>query len=136
GPPHLEALELLAALERSRGQLVQALCRGCRALEDLLAVQAIADLRLRALARELCGRALADDLAADDDGHAVGELLGLVEVVGRQQDRRAERAERANRLPGLAARLRVEARRRLVEEDQVRVADQREAEVEAALLPA
>ena len=47
-----------------------------------------------------------------------------------------ERTEVPDRLPGGAPGARVEARRRLVEEDELRVADQREPEVEAALLPA
>src|SRR5439155_24243 len=40
------------------------------------------------------------------------------------------------RLPGLAASVRVEAGRRLVEEDQLRVADEREPEVEPTALAA
>src|SRR2546430_10426169 len=46
----------------------------------------------------------------------------------RQQDRLPERAERADHLPGSAARSRVEAGRRLVEEEQLRVADERRSE--------
>ena len=67
---------------------------------------------------------------------AVGELLRLVEVVRRQQHRLAERAQRADHLPRRAPRGRVEARRRLVEEDEIGVADERDAEVEPALLAA
>ena len=70
------------------------------------------------------------------DGDAVGELLGLVEVVRREEDGLAERAERADHLPRRAARLRVEAGGRLVEEDEVGVADERDAEVEPPLLAA
>ena len=76
------------------------------------------------------------DPAFAEHRDAVGELLGLVEVVRGQQDRRAERAQVADRLPGGAARAGVEAGRRLVEEDQLGVADEREPEVEPALLPA
>jgi hypothetical protein len=54
--------------------------------------------------------------------------------VRRQDDRLAERAQGANELPGVSARGRVEARRRLVEEDEVGVADERDAEIEATLL--
>ncbi len=45
-------------------------------------------------------------------------------------------AQRANRLPGRAASLRVEARGGLVEEDQLGIADQGEPEIEPAQLPA
>ena len=66
----------------------------------------------------------------------VGELLRLVEVVGRQQDRLAELAQRADQRPGVPPRRRVEAGRRLVEEDEVGIADERDAEVEPPLLAA
>jgi hypothetical protein len=55
--------------------------------------------------------------------------------VGREQDGLAERAERADHLPGGAARGGVESRGRLVEEQHLRVADQAQAEVEPAFLP-
>ena len=64
------------------------------------------------------------------------ELLRLVEVVRRQQDRLAELAQRADRLPRGAPRGGIEAGRRLVEEDQLGVADEREAEVEPPPLSA
>ena len=67
---------------------------------------------------------------------AVGELLRLVEIVRRQQHRLAEQAQRADHLPRSAARCRVEPGRRLVEEEEIRVADERDAEVEPALLAA
>ena len=75
-----------------------------------------------------------DDQAGADHRHAVGELLRLVEVVRRQEDRLAERAERADHLPGGAPCSRVEAGRRLVEEDELRVADERDPEIEPPLL--
>jgi hypothetical protein len=56
--------------------------------------------------------------------------------VGGQEDRRAQRAQRANQLPGGPACRRVEAGRRLVEEDEVGVADEGDPEVEATLLAA
>ena len=63
--------------------------------------------------------ALGDDPAARDDRDAVGEVLRLVHVVRREQDRLAERAEAVDERPRLAARGGVEARRRLVEEEQL-----------------
>jgi hypothetical protein len=76
------------------------------------------------------------DAAALQYRHPVGEALRLVQVVGGEHDRLAERAEVLDRRPAPAARLRVEAGRRLVEEDQVRVAGQGEGQVKAAALTA
>ena len=95
------------------------------------------DLRHRRGARaELSGRPLGDDHAALDDRHPVGELLRLLEVVRREEDRLAEVAQAGDDRPGGAARRRIEARRRLVEEDQLGIADKREADVQAAALAA
>ena len=80
------------------------------------------------------GRALGDELAAVDDPDAVGEHVGLLEVLRREEDRRALLAGEARDLvPQRGARLDVEAGRRLVEEEDARVVQQREREVEAAL---
>src|SRR5207248_6093672 len=76
------------------------------------------------------------DLPLAQHRDAVGELLGLVEVVRGEQDGLAERAERADHLPRRAAGLRVEAGGGLVEEDEVGIADERDAEVEPPLLAA
>ena len=76
------------------------------------------------------------DLAVAQDRHPVGQPLRLVQVVGGEQDRLAERAQVLDRLPAAPPRLRVEAGGRLVEKDQVRVAGQRERQVEAAALAA
>ena len=91
---------------------------------------------LRGADAQLAGRPDREDAAVLDDRHAVGELLGLVEVVRRQHDGLAEVAQRADRAPRRAARRRVEAGRRLVEEDQLGVADERQREVQPALLAA
>ena len=73
---------------------------------------------------QLGRRAQGDHLAVIDDRHPVAQPLGLVHVVRRQQDGPALGAEAADDVPELPARLRVEAGRRLVEEQQLRVADQ------------
>ena len=73
---------------------------------------------------------------AGDDRHPVGEPLRLVHVVGGEEDGLAEVAQAGDHVPGLAPRRGVEAGRRLVEEEQLGVADQRHADVEAALLAA
>ena len=65
-------------------------------------------------------RSLGDDLAAVDDGDAIGELVGLVEVLRAQQHRRAQAGQRADDVPHLVARARVQAGRRLVEEHELR----------------
>ena len=67
---------------------------------------------------------------------AIGEPLGLLHVVRREEDGLAELAQAADHLPRGAARRGVEAGRRLVEEDQLRVADQRQRDVEPPPLSA
>src|SRR4051812_35074636 len=66
------------------------------------------------------GRPHLQDPPLLDDRDAVAQRLRLVEVVRREQDRLAEVLQRAHGPPGVAPRLRVEARRRLVEEDELR----------------
>src|SRR5690242_1814964 len=76
-----------------------------------------------------------DDFPVIDDRHAVAENLRLVHVVRRQHDRAAERFELGDQIPELAPRLRIESRSRLVEKEQVGVADYRAGECKALLLP-
>ena len=103
----------------------------------LLAVAAVGDGRgLRTAVAEVLGSAEGDDLAAGDDRHPVGEPLRLVHVVGGEDDRLAEIAEAGDRIPGLAPRRGVEPGRRLVEEEQLGVADERHPDVEPPLLAA
>ena len=83
-------------------------------LDDVRGVQ-----RIDQLAR----RAERDHLAVVDDGDAVAEALRLVHVVGGEQDRAAAGAELDHLVPELDAALRVEAGRRLVQEEHLRVAD-------------
>ena len=82
------------------------------------------------------GRALRDDLAVVDDGHAVAEALGLLHVVRRQQDRAAGGLVGGDALPELEAALRVEPRRRLVEKEDLRVARERAGDGEPLALAA
>ena len=133
---HLEALELDAVGQGLRGQLVEHARRLLGRHHDLRAVAAVADLDRRVAGEELLGRAGADDLAAAQDGDAVGESLRLLHVVRREEDALPQGAQVADRLPRLPPRGRVEAGRRLVEEDELRVADEREGEVEPAELAA
>ena len=76
--------------------------------------------------------AVHDDPTLVEDRDPVGELLGLVEVLGGEQHRGALPGEFLDGLPHLDAALRVEPGRRLVEEDDRRVADQAHGDVEAA----
>jgi hypothetical protein len=84
------------------------------------------------LAGELRRGALGDDRAVAQDAQPVGEVLGLVHVVGGEEDRLPELAEAFDHVPRLPPRLRVEARGRLVEEHEV--ADDAERNVDPALL--
>ena len=70
--------------------------------------------------------------AVVDDRDAVGEPIGLVEVLRGQQHGGAVRDEALDRLPQADAAARVEAGRRLVEEQDRRVGDEGGREVEAA----
>ena len=81
-------------------------------------------------------RAHGDDPAVVDDGHAVAEPLRLVHVVRGQEHGRPPALKLVHDVPDLPPRLRVEAGRGLVEEQQLRVADQRAGHGQALLLPA
>ncbi len=59
------------------------------------------------------------------DRHAIAQLVGLLHVVGGQQDRLALAVELAEDLPQREAALRIEARGRLVEEQHRRAVEDR-----------
>ena len=67
-----------------------------------------------------------------DDDHLVGQLVGLVQVLRRQQHVGARPDERPDGVPQLDAAARVEPGGRLVEEQQPRRTDEAGAEVEPA----
>ena len=81
---------------------------------------------------EFAGGAFGDDSAAVENGDPVGEPVGLVEVLRRQQDRGAGGDEVADVLPDGAAAARVEPGGGLVEEDHLRRADEGHGQVEPA----
>ena len=60
-----------------------------------------------------------------DDGDTAGELVGLLEVLRREEDRGAVVVEVAHLIPQVEAAGRVEARGRLVEEQHDRLVDER-----------
>ena len=74
-----------------------------------------------------------DDPAVVEDDHAIADPLDLGQQVGVEDDRRAAVAGRAHDRPHVGPTDRIERRRRLVEEDQVRVAEERDAEPEPLL---
>ena len=79
---------------------------------------------------QLVGRALGDHEPVVDHRDPVGEAVGLVEVLRRQEDGRALRDESLDRLPEGDAAAQVEPCRRLVEEQDRWAGDERGAEVE------
>ena len=85
---------------------------------------------------QLARRAERDHLAVIDDRDAVAEHLRFVHVVRREHDRAAERFEFGDQIPELAARLRIETGGRLVEKEQIGIADDRARERETLLLSA
>ena len=80
------------------------------------------------------GRALGDDPALVDDADAVGEDVGLLEVLRGQHHGDAVLARQARDLfPEVGAALGIEAGRGLVEEEDAGRVHERKREVEAAL---
>src|SRR5688500_11920245 len=67
-----------------------------------------------------------DDPPMLDDCHPIAEALGLFHQMRGQEYRLAARADAAHQVPAGAARLWVESRRQLVEEDHVRIVDEGE----------
>src|SRR4051794_27946051 len=131
-----QALEPPPVGQRLGRELVEQRRGVVRLALDQAAVHVAVGDEIAVAAPERPGGALDDDAPRAHDGHAVGQGLGLVEVMGGEQDGLAQRLERADRLPGVAPRRRVEAGRGLVEEDQLGVADQGQGEVQATQLPA
>ena len=80
--------------------------------------------------------ALGEDLAVVDDGHARAQLLELGEDVAADDDGLAHRPQFAEQLTQLDPCARVEAGRRLVEQEHLRIVDQRVRQAEALLHPA
>ena len=68
----------------------------------------------------LQGRARRNHVASVDDAHVVAQVIGLVEQVRRQDDRRV-RGQRLDKLPDAAPVDRVQRRGRLVYKGCVRV---------------
>ncbi len=103
--------------------------------EGGLALRGILQPNLEAVAADLSlqvvRRSLGDQPAAVDDGDPMGQMVGLVEVLRRQEDGRAVGDERLDHVPEREAAAQVEPGRRLVEEDDGRAGHERAGEVEA-----
>ncbi len=84
------------------------------------------------LAFQVVGGAFGDHPAVVDDGDGVGELVGLIEKVGGQQEGGAFPDELGDDGPEIDTAVRVETGGRLVEEDDLWLGDQRAGEVEAS----
>ena len=74
-----------------------------------------------------------DDLALVDDADPVGHLLGFVDVMGGEDDRHAASRSDAHHLPHVLAQLDIDARRRLVEKQDLRLVRQRLGDQHAPL---
>src|SRR5207247_457628 len=79
-------------------------------------------------------RAPGHDQALRDDRDALRQVLGLIHVMGGQEHRFPQRDEVADDLPSVPPGTGVEARGRLVQEEQLGVPGQGDGHVEAALL--
>src|SRR5450759_228042 len=76
------------------------------------------------------------DLAVIHDGDVIAEAFRLIHIVSGQHNGFTRSLELLDQLPKLAAGLRIEARRRLIEEQQVGMAGQRASECQSLLLTA
>nr|WP_281273524.1 hypothetical protein [Euzebya pacifica] len=81
---------------------------------------------------QLVGGALGDQRPVVDHGDAVGQLVGLLQVLGGQQQGGSVAHELGDQLPQLDARPRVQAGGRLVQEQHTRTADEAGRQVEAS----
>ena len=85
---------------------------------------------------QLARRALGDDLRPVHDHEAVAELLGLVHVVRREDERHALLLQPVEPVPERVAGLGIEAGRRLVEEQELGARDERAGDRQPPLHPA
>src|SRR2546423_5761023 len=138
GPRDRQVAQALPALQGGARELVQQR-RGVvgLALLDQSAAVAPGDAVARRVARtQLAGSPVGEDPSVLDDRHPVRQGLRLVEVVRGEQHGLPQTLQRAHGVPRGAPGRRVEPRGRLVEEDQVGIAHEREREVQAAQLAA
>ena len=82
---------------------------------------------------QLRRRALGHDPAVVDDADAVGQHVGLLQILRRQEHRHPVGRQPAHLIPQRGAALHVQSGRRLIQEQQARAVHEREAKVEPAL---
>src|SRR5918994_3923390 len=104
-------------------------------VENIRAGAELEDLRADVLFDEVLRGSSRDDATALHDDEAVAEAGGLLHVVGGKHERLALVRERPEPVPHEMPRLRVEARRGLVEHDDLRVIDEGPRDEEPALHP-
>jgi hypothetical protein len=85
---------------------------------------------------QLARRAERNDAAMIHDRNAIAESRRFLHVVGGEKHRPSARLQSLDNLPRLMPRLRVEPGRGLIEEQQLRIADQRAPERQPLLLSA
>src|ERR1051326_7250722 len=107
-----------------------------RALFDRRLARELDDVRRIELRDQLLRRSEGDAMSVIDDGDAIAQPLRFFHVVRRQEHRSAAFAKAAHDFPQLQTALRIETGRRLVEEENVRTADERGRDGETLLLPA
>src|SRR5579875_33443 len=82
--------------------------------------------RALAIAQLQLGRLVeSDDSALTQEGDPVAEIVGFVHVVRRQEDRRSLTAQLLDQIVKVLGRGRVETARRLIQEENARIVDQR-----------
>ena len=117
--------DVVAIHHKGAGQRVRGLA-GTRAVGELEVDDVAPHLAL-----ELVGGAFRDDASDVDHADAVGELVGLFQILRGEHDRGALGAQPVDDIPQLQPAARVESRRRLVEEQHGRRDHQAGGEVEA-----
>ncbi len=85
---------------------------------------------------DLCRRAVGGDAPLSHQHDPVGEVLGLLEVVRREDDRPPARGFVAHRGPELPSGVDVHPGRRLIEDEQVGIGEERQCEPQTLLLAA
>src|SRR5262249_30551023 len=75
-----------------------------------------------------------NDLAVADHRHAIAQALSLIHVMSGQHDGSALGTEGAEDVPELPAGLRIQTGGRLIEEEQIRIADQSASDRQALTL--
>ena len=123
--------------DRQRGALASgvgvALAKhSCGGITGLFVVERQLDQPARHELLQLAGRSTGDDPALVQDRDVVGQFIGLLEILRREEHRRSALGQLADRAPHLVAGFWVEPGGGLVQEDDRGTADQAHGDVEAA----